>query len=81
MPGASLPVAGEQERKGAVAAAAFAAGEHLVIQAGTGKTTTLSLPTHATRRRGRYPAFNRAIAQAAARAFPRRPSRREPAAE
>jgi hypothetical protein len=57
----------------AAAAEAFAAGEHLVIQAGagTGKTTTLALLAHATKRRGRYLAFNRAIAQAAAQAFPR----------
>ncbi|MEE1943019.1 UvrD-helicase domain-containing protein [Streptomyces sp. TRM 70361] len=57
----------------AAAAEAFEAGDHLVIQAGagTGTTTTLALLAHATRRRGRYLAFNRAIAQAAAQAFPR----------
>ncbi|MGW5677909.1 UvrD-helicase domain-containing protein [Streptomyces sp. NPDC003860] len=54
------------------AAAAFDKGEHLVIQAGagTGKTTTLALLAQRTRRRGRYLAFNRSIAQSAAQVFP-----------
>jgi superfamily I DNA/RNA helicase len=54
------------------AADAFRAGEHLVLQAGagTGKTTTLALLAHATRSRGRYLAYNRAIAQDAATRFP-----------
>ncbi|CAL9329204.1 ATP-dependent DNA helicase Rep [Streptomyces sp. enrichment culture] len=65
--------AAEPTAEQAAAAAAFDAGEHLVIQAGagTGKTTTLALLAHATKRRGRYLAFNRAIAQAAAQTFPR----------
>ncbi|MGW1278874.1 UvrD-helicase domain-containing protein [Streptomyces tsukubensis] len=56
----------------AAAAAAFQAGDHLVIQAGagTGKTTTLALLAHRTRRQGRYLAYNRSIAQAATQAFP-----------
>ncbi|MFG2209215.1 UvrD-helicase domain-containing protein [Streptomyces sp. NPDC048638] len=54
---------------------AFRAGAHLVLQAGagTGKTTTLAMLAHATRRDrrlGRYIAFNRAIARDAARRFP-----------
>ncbi|TXS66097.1 hypothetical protein EAO69_30180, partial [Streptomyces sp. me109] len=40
---------------------AFHAGEHLALQAGagTGKTTTLAELARATRRRGRYLAYNR----------------------
>jgi hypothetical protein len=55
------------------AADAFTAGEHLVLQAGagTGKTTTLAMLAASTPRRGRYLAFNKAIAQAAAAVFPR----------
>ncbi|MGW2392618.1 UvrD-helicase domain-containing protein [Streptomyces lydicamycinicus] len=54
---------------------AFPTGAHLVIQAGagTGKTTTLALLARTARqqgRRGRYIAFNRAVARHAARAFP-----------
>jgi superfamily I DNA/RNA helicase len=54
------------------AADAFAAGNHLALQAGagTGKTTTLTLLAHATTRRGRYLAYNRAIAQDARARFP-----------
>jgi superfamily I DNA/RNA helicase len=54
------------------AADAFHADDHLALQAGagTGKTTTLALLAHATKRRGRYLAFNRAIAQDAAARFP-----------
>ncbi|MFJ9250303.1 UvrD-helicase domain-containing protein [Streptomyces sp. NPDC101776] len=55
------------------AADAFHAGHHLALQAGagTGKTTTLALLAHATQRRGRYLAYNRAIAQDATARFPR----------
>ncbi|MGW3289428.1 UvrD-helicase domain-containing protein [Streptomyces sp. NPDC001002] len=54
------------------AADAFHAGDHLALQAGagTGKTTTLALLAHTTRRRGRYLAYNRAIAQDARTRFP-----------
>ncbi|MER6385429.1 UvrD-helicase domain-containing protein [Streptomyces sp. NPDC001250] len=54
------------------AAEAFHAGNHLALQAGagTGKTTTLALLAHATQRRGRYLAYNRAIAQDATARFP-----------
>ncbi|MEU7584396.1 UvrD-helicase domain-containing protein [Streptomyces sp. NPDC041068] len=54
------------------AADAFRAGDHLVLQAGagTGKTTTLALLAQTTRRRGRYLAYNRAIARDAATRFP-----------
>ncbi|KUL54589.1 DNA helicase [Streptomyces sp. NRRL F-4489] len=57
------------------AAEAFPTGAHLAIQAGagTGKTTTLAMLAHAARRQrrtGRYIAFNRAVAQHAARTFP-----------
>jgi hypothetical protein len=54
------------------AADAFHAGDHLALQAGagTGKTTTLALLAHTTIRRGRYLAFNRAIAQDATARFP-----------
>ncbi|MFJ3941779.1 UvrD-helicase domain-containing protein [Streptomyces parvus] len=54
------------------AADAFHAGDHLALQAGagTGKTTTLALLAHATTRRGRYLAYNRAIAQDARARFP-----------
>lgn len=54
------------------AADAFHAGDHLALQAGagTGKTTTLAQLAHATRRRGRYLAYNRAIAQDARTRFP-----------
>ncbi|MDH6630630.1 superfamily I DNA/RNA helicase [Streptomyces sp. LBL] len=57
----------------AAAADAFHAGEHLALQAGagTGKTTTLTQLAHATQRRGRYLAYNRAIAQDATRRFPK----------
>ncbi|WP_406165146.1 UvrD-helicase domain-containing protein [Streptomyces canus] len=52
---------------------AFRAGHHLVLQAGagTGKTSTLSLLAADTRRRGRYLAFNKAIARDATTRFPR----------
>ncbi|MFD7817650.1 UvrD-helicase domain-containing protein [Streptomyces sp. NPDC059785] len=55
------------------AADAFRAGDHLALQAGagTGKTTTLSLLADTTRLRGRYLAYNRAIAQDARARFPR----------
>jgi superfamily I DNA/RNA helicase len=54
------------------AADAFHAGDHLALQAGagTGKTTTLALLARATDRRGRYLAYNRAIAQDARARFP-----------
>lgn len=57
----------------AAAADAFHAGHHLALQAGagTGKTTTLALLARATKRRGRYLAYNRAMAQDATRRFPR----------
>ncbi|MEV6904839.1 hypothetical protein [Amycolatopsis sp. NPDC051372] len=51
---------------------AFRRGDHLALQAGagTGKTTTLTmLGAAATRRRGRYLAFNKAIAAEARRKF------------
>jgi AAA domain-containing protein/UvrD-like helicase family protein len=52
---------------------AFREGRHLALQAGagTGKTTTLAMLAAATRRHGRYIAFNKTIATAAARTFPR----------
>ncbi|MFG2134989.1 UvrD-helicase domain-containing protein [Streptomyces sp. NPDC048751] len=55
------------------AADAFHAGQHLALQAGagTGKTTTLTLLASSTQRRGRYLAYNRAIAQDAGARFPR----------
>ncbi|MHB6903998.1 UvrD-helicase domain-containing protein [Streptomyces sp. DB-54] len=51
---------------------AFRTGDHLVLQAGagTGKTTTLALLAQATTGRGRYLAYNRAIARDAATRFP-----------
>ncbi|MGW7521133.1 UvrD-helicase domain-containing protein [Streptomyces sp. NPDC054796] len=51
---------------------AFRDGHHLALQAGagTGKTTTLALLAHHTKNHGRYLAFNKAIATAAARHFP-----------
>jgi hypothetical protein len=54
------------------AVAAFAAGDHIVLQAGagSGKTTTLAMLAAGTRRWGRYLAFNTAIAHVAQRAFP-----------
>ncbi|WP_392872732.1 UvrD-helicase domain-containing protein [Streptomyces sp. LN499] len=56
----------------AAAADRFHSGDHLVLQAGagTGKTTTLALLASGTRRRGRYLAYNRAIATDAATRFP-----------
>ncbi len=55
------------------AADAFHTGDHLALQAGagTGKTTTLAQLAHATQRRGRYLAYNRAIAQDATARFPK----------
>ncbi len=55
------------------AADVFRAGHHRVLQAGagTGKTSTLGLLAAGTRRRGRYLAFNKSIAQDAAARFPR----------
>ncbi|MDQ1033095.1 superfamily I DNA/RNA helicase [Streptomyces umbrinus] len=54
------------------AAEAFHSGGHLALQAGagTGKTTTLELLARTTKRRGRYLAYNRAIAQDARARFP-----------
>ncbi|MFE3496478.1 UvrD-helicase domain-containing protein [Streptomyces sp. NPDC059175] len=54
------------------AADAFRTGHHLALQAGagTGKTTTLALLAHNSTRRGRYLAYNRAIAQDARTRFP-----------
>lgn len=57
----------------AAALEAFGKGDHLVIQAGagTGKTSTLAfLAEQMAARRGRYLAFNRAIALDAATRFP-----------
>ncbi|MCX2184987.1 UvrD-helicase domain-containing protein [Streptomyces sp. SKN60] len=50
----------------------FHAGDHMALQAGagTGKTSTLALLASGTKRRGRYLAYNRAIAQEAAARFP-----------
>ncbi|WP_043224302.1 UvrD-helicase domain-containing protein [Streptomyces sp. NRRL F-5193] len=50
----------------------FIAGHHMALQAGagTGKTSTLDLLARSTNRRGRYLAYNRAIAQEAATRFP-----------
>ncbi|MEV7374661.1 UvrD-helicase domain-containing protein [Streptomyces sp. NPDC090301] len=50
----------------------FTAGRHMALQAGagTGKTSTLDLLARSTNRRGRYLAYNRAIAQEAATRFP-----------
>lgn len=52
---------------------AFHAGDHLALQAGagTGKTTLLEMLARSTKRRGRYFAYNRAIAQDATARFPR----------
>lgn len=52
---------------------AFGTGEPLVVEAGagTGKTTTLKLIADSTTRRGRYLAFNKAIADEAEKRFPR----------
>ncbi|MFB6931298.1 UvrD-helicase domain-containing protein [Streptomyces chartreusis] len=57
----------------AAAADAFHAGDHLALQAGagTGKTTTLALLARTTSQRGRYLAYNRAIAQDATSRFPK----------
>ncbi|MFF4234041.1 UvrD-helicase domain-containing protein [Streptomyces sp. NPDC001820] len=54
------------------AADVFRAEDHLSLQAGagTGKTSTLILLASSTRRRGRYIAFNKAIALDAAARFP-----------
>ncbi|MFB6895635.1 UvrD-helicase domain-containing protein [Streptomyces hydrogenans] len=56
----------------AEAADHFTAGRHMALQAGagTGKTSTLAFLAHSTTRRGRYFAYNRAIAQEAATRFP-----------
>ncbi|MFF9213993.1 MULTISPECIES: UvrD-helicase domain-containing protein [unclassified Streptomyces] len=52
---------------------AFRADDHLALQAGagTGKTTLLEMLARSTKRRGRYFAYNRAIAQDATARFPR----------
>ncbi|MCH6161479.1 UvrD-helicase domain-containing protein [Streptomyces marispadix] len=57
----------------AAAVDAFRDGQHLALQAGagTGKTTTLVMLANSVTSRGRYIAFNKAIATAAARTFPR----------
>ncbi len=62
------------------AADAFHAGQHLALQAGagTGKTTTLALLARTTKRRGRYLAYNRAIAQDARSRFPTPSSAKPP---
>jgi hypothetical protein len=54
------------------AMAAFATGDHLVLQAGagSGKTSTLYMLAASTRRWGRYIAFNRSIANEARSTFP-----------
>ncbi|MBY8846672.1 UvrD-helicase domain-containing protein [Streptomyces sp. SP2-10] len=51
----------------------FRTGAHLALQAGagTGKTTLLEMLARSTQRRGRYLAYNRAIAQNATTRFPR----------
>ncbi len=56
------------------AADRFRSGDHMALQAGagTGKTTTLALLAAGTKRRGRYLAFNKAIALDAASRFPAR---------
>ncbi|MGW4049538.1 UvrD-helicase domain-containing protein [Streptomyces sp. NPDC004779] len=56
----------------AEAADQFTTGRHMALQAGagTGKTSTLDLLARSTTRRGRYFAYNRAIAQEAATRFP-----------
>lgn len=56
----------------AQAADRFHAGDHMALQAGagTGKTSTLALLARSTTRRGRYLAYNRAIAHDAASRFP-----------
>src|SRR5262245_19566621 len=56
----------------AAAVDAFRDGQHLALQAGagTGKTTTLVMLADSVSSRGRYIAFNKAIATAAARSFP-----------
>ncbi|MFJ9523648.1 UvrD-helicase domain-containing protein [Kitasatospora sp. NPDC101801] len=58
----------------AAALAGFAARQDLVMQAGagTGKTTTLRLLADSTPRRGLYLAFNKSVADEAARTFPDR---------
>lgn len=50
----------------------FHTGDHMALQAGagTGKTSTLALLAKGTRRRGRYIAYNRAIARDATTRFP-----------
>jgi superfamily I DNA/RNA helicase len=50
----------------------FATGENLAIEAGagTGKTSTLLLLAHSTKRRGQYLAFNRSIVKEAGEKFP-----------
>lgn len=62
------------------AADAFHAGQHLALQAGagTGKTTTLALLARTTKRRGRYLAYNRAIARTPAAVFPTPSSAKPP---
>ncbi|GGT26538.1 DNA helicase [Streptomyces tanashiensis] len=54
------------------AADRFHAGDHMALQAGagTGKTSTLALLAQSTHRRGRYIAYNRAIARDAVTRFP-----------
>ncbi|MET9920482.1 UvrD-helicase domain-containing protein [Streptomyces sp. NPDC006435] len=54
------------------AADRFHSGHHMALQAGagTGKTSTLALLAHGTRRCGRYLAYNRSIAREAATRFP-----------
>ncbi|MDT0382438.1 UvrD-helicase domain-containing protein [Streptomyces sp. DSM 42041] len=68
----STPTAHTPTDEQTAAVDAFKHGDHLALQAGagTGKTTTLALLASATQARGRYIAFNKAIATAAAAAFP-----------
>jgi AAA domain len=51
---------------------AFAARQHLALQAGagSGKTSTLEMLAHRSRKRGRYIAFNKSIVVEAKRRFP-----------
>lgn len=66
-----MPLVPTEEQDAALEA--FTRGDHLVIQAGagTGKTSTLAfLAEQMSARRGRYLAFNRAIALDAASRFP-----------
>ncbi|MGP4000624.1 UvrD-helicase domain-containing protein [Streptomyces sp. 8N706] len=64
-----MPVPTPEQR---TAVDTFRRGDHLVLQAGagTGKTTTLAMLAASTTKPGRYIAFNKSIANDAARRFP-----------